>query len=91
MSFPVFIRQDNGNFVATLIGAPDVQVAAPTRERALADLQTALHQRMSHGELIFLDLPAQGIMALAGKYRDDPCLTDIRDDIYRERDAEPKE
>ena len=91
MSFPIFIHQDNGHFVATLLGAPEVQVTAPTRESALAQMQSVLDQRFSVGELVFLEVPRKGIMAIAGKYRDDPTLKDIRDEIYRERDAEPKE
>ena len=91
MSFPVRIHQDNGHFVATLIGVPDVHVIAPTRDAALAAMQAVLQQRMFSGELVFLDPAPKGIMSLAGKYRDDPTLADIREEIYRERDAEPKE
>jgi hypothetical protein len=92
MSFPIFIHQDNGQFTATLLGAPDVRVSAATRQQAIAQMQAALQQRLSAGELVFLDASAtEGIMAAAGKYRDDPFLEDICDEIYRQRDAEPKE
>ena len=91
MSFPVFINQDNGHFVATLVGVPEVRVTAPSREIALAEMRVILQQRMSQGELVFLDLEPEGILAMAGKYRDDPTIQDICDEIYRERDAEPKE
>lgn len=91
MSFPVFIHQDNGHYVATLVGVPDVRVTALTRDAALAEMQTALEKHAADGELVFLNLPPKGIMALAGKYRDDPTLQDICDEIYRNRDAEPKE
>ena len=90
MSLPVFIHQNNGHFVATLVGSPDVTVTAMTRAEALAQMQTALEQRFSQGELVFLDVPTEGILAAAGKFRDDPFLSDIRDEIYRQRDAEPK-
>lgn len=91
MSFPILIHQDNGHFVATLLGAPEMRVVAPTRESALAQMQSVLDQRFAKGELVFLDVPHEGIMAIAGKYRDDPTIGGIRDEIYRERDAEPKE
>jgi hypothetical protein len=92
MSFPIFVQKDNGQYMATLVGVPDVRVSAPTREGAIAQMQAALDQRYSAGEIVFLDVPArQGIMALAGKYRDDPTLDDIVEEIYRARDAEPKE
>ena len=91
MSLPVFIHQDNGHFVATLVGLPDVRVSAATREEALAEIQTILQARVLHGDLVFVETPPQGVAALAGKYRDDPSLTQIREDIYLARDAEPKE
>ncbi len=91
MPFPIYIQKDNGFFVATLLGVPDVRVTASTRENALAEMQTVLDQRFSQGELVFLDVPSEGILAAAGKYRDYPFLLDICEEIYRQRDAEPKE
>jgi hypothetical protein len=92
MSFPIFIHQDNGQYTATLLGAPDLRVSAATRQEAIAHMQAALEQRFAAGELVFLDVPARkGVLAFAGKFKDDPTLDDIRDEIYRERDAEPKE
>jgi hypothetical protein len=91
MSIPVFIHHDNGHFIASLVGSPDVRVSAPSREEALAEIQTILQERVLHGDLVFVDTPVRGVAALAGKYRDDPNLTQIREDIYLARDAEPKE
>ena len=91
MSFPVFIHQDNGHFVATLLGAPDVRVTAATRDGALTQMQNVLDQRFAQGELVFLDVPRKGIMAIAGKYKDDESLAEICEEAYRQRDAEPKE
>ena len=88
---PVFIQQDNGHFVATLVGSPDVCVFAATREEALAGIQTILQTRVLDGDLAFFETPPQGIAAFAGKYRVDLSLTQIREDIYLARDAEPKE
>jgi hypothetical protein len=91
MSFPIFVQQNNGHFVATLIGAPDVRITAATREIAIAQMQTALEERYAQGELVFLEVPADGFMSLAGKYKDDESLREICEEIYRQRDAEPKE
>ena len=91
MSFPIFVHQDNGHFVATLVGAPDVQVTAPTRDAVIAQMQAALRVRMASGELLFVEVPSDGFMALAGKYKDDESLTEICEEAYRRRDAEPKE
>ena len=91
MSFPVFVHQDNGHFVATLFGAPDVRVTAATREGELKEMESVLAKRFADGELVFLEVPREGILAAAGAFRDDPFLTEICDAIYRQRDAEPKE
>src|ERR1051325_8006077 len=91
MSFPILVHQDNGHFVASLIGEPKLRATAPTRDAALAELQQVLQKRVAHGDLVFLDLPRQGNTAVAGYFRDDPTLQEIRDEIYRERNAEPKE
>lgn len=91
MSFPVFIHQDNGHFVATLVGSPDLSVTGASRELAIHEMRRALQTRFAKGELVFLDLPTEGILAAAGKYRDDPYLSEICDEAYRQRDAEPKE
>jgi len=91
MSFAVFVHKVNGHFEATLAGSPEVLASALTREEALAEIQTILQKRIWHGELVLVEAPLQGIAALAGKYGDDPTLTQIREDIYKARDAEPKE
>lgn len=91
MSFPVFVHQDNGHFVATLVGSPEVRVTAATRASAIAQMQTALEERFAQGELVFLEVPSDGFMSLAGKYKDDDSMTEICEEIYRQRDAEPKE
>jgi hypothetical protein len=92
MSFPILIQRDNGQFTASLLGAPEIQVAAPTRDGAVSKMQAELERRYSAGDIVFLDVPARkGAMAIAGKYRNDPTLEEIRDEIYRQRDAEPKE
>jgi predicted RNase H-like HicB family nuclease len=92
MSFPIFIHQDSGQYTAHLLGAPDVHVSAPTRREALARMQAALELRYAAGELVFLNVPdRQGAMAFAGQYADDESLQEICDEIYRQRDAEPKE
>jgi hypothetical protein len=90
MSFPIFTHQDEGRFVATLVGVPEVRVSAPTRDAALVEMKAVLLQRMSQGEIVFVDAEPEGILAIAGKYRDDPTLQDICDEIYGQRDAEPK-
>ena len=87
MSFPIWVHQENGHFRASLLGSPDLCVTAPTRETALAQMHTLLQDRYRSGELVMMNVQPD-LMDLAGKYKDDETLTEICEEIYRQRDAE---
>jgi hypothetical protein len=88
MTFPVTVHPANGQFEATLVGAPDVRATAATREGALAALESAISRRLDRGELVALEVRRHGLAGLFGKYRDDPTLRDICETAYKERDAD---
>ena len=88
MTFPVWIESRNGQFAATLVGAPAIRAVGPTRAEALAALQTELSQRLARGELVSLELAPLGVSGLAGTYGTDPTLHDICTEAYRTRDTE---
>ena len=88
MSFPIFVEAVNGQFAASLIGAPNVRVVKPDRAQAIAGLQAEIQQRVALGELLSLEIDAASISNLAGKYESDPTLREIRDEAYELRDAE---
>ena len=88
MNFYVMVHTAEGQFEATLVGAPDVRAMAPTRAGALAALETVIEKRVERGELVTLQIGRKGLAGLFGKYRDDPTLQDICDEAYKERDAE---
>jgi hypothetical protein len=91
MVFSVIVHSTPGQFEASLIGAPEVRATAPTRAEALAALETAIEKRVEQGELVNLEIGRKGLAGLFGKYRDDPTLQDICDEVYRERDADVRE
>jgi hypothetical protein len=91
MVFPVLIHPANGQFEATLVGAPDVRATTSTREQALAALEAAIAGRVERGELVALEVGRRGLAGLFGKYRDDPTLREICAEAYRERDADVPE
>lgn len=91
MSFPIFVEAVNGQFAASLIGAPNVRVVKPDRAQAIAGLQAEIQQRVAQGELLSLEIDAASISNLAGKYESDPTLREIRDEAYQVRDAERTE
>ena len=91
MTFPVSVHPSNGQFEATLIGAPDVRATAATREKALRALQSTIAERLDQGELVALEVPRRGLAGLFGKYRDDPTLPEICEAAYQERDADVRQ
>ena len=91
MTFPVLVHRADGQFEATLVGAPEVRATAATREQALAALESAIEERLERGELVALEVRPRGLVGLFGKYRDDPTLREICEDAYRERDADVQE
>lgn len=91
MTFSEMVHAVQGEFEATLVGAPDVRATASTRAEALAALETALEKRVEQGELATLEIGRKGLGGLFGKYRDDPTMQDICDEAYRERDADVQE
>ena len=88
MMFAVIIEPYDGQFAATLLGAPTIRAVGATRDDALRALHTDLVQRLAQGELVTLDVSAQGGTDLAGTYSTDPILRDICAEAYRLRDAE---
>ena len=91
MTFPVSVHPLNGQFEATLVGAPEVRATASTREAALASLESAILKRLDQGELVALVIGRRGLAGLFGKYRDDPTLREICQTVYQERDADKRE
>jgi predicted RNase H-like HicB family nuclease len=88
MTVPVFIEQTDGQFCASLVGSPEVHCVRPTRSEAITALQQALQQKLAAGELVDLELQPVGVSGLSGRFRDDPTLREICDEIYRQRDAQ---
>ncbi len=91
MTCPVIVESTNGQFVASVAGAANLRATASTREQAIDALKDDLNARIQRGELLFIDVAPIGLTSLAGKYADDPTLSDICEEAYRERDAELNE
>jgi hypothetical protein len=88
MTFPVLVESENGRFVASLAGVPNIRAAEPTRSQAILSLKAKISQNAETGRLLFLEPDAPGISTLAGKYRSDPTLRDICEEAYKKRDEE---
>ena len=87
MSFPIFVEAVNGQYSASLIGAPNVRVVKPNRAEAIAELRSEIQQRVAIGELLSLEIEPVSVLSLAGKYGSDATLREICDEAYQLRDA----
>jgi predicted RNase H-like HicB family nuclease len=88
MTFPVVVEACDGQFAASLVGAPRVRVVGSTRSQAIDALKVVLEQRIALGELVSLDIKTIGVSTLAGKYEADPTLRAICEEAYQLREAE---
>lgn len=93
MSFSVLIEETEGEFEATVLGAPNLRVRGSTRSAAIASMEAELRERVRKGELVSIRLePDRGwgrdIKSQAGKYKDDPTLDEIVREAYEARDRE---
>ncbi len=88
MTFPILVKARKGQFAASLAGAPSVRVVESTRSEAIDALKSEIRQRIDRGELLSVEIEADGVSSLAGKYRDDPTLAEICDEAYQLRDAD---
>jgi hypothetical protein len=91
MTFAILVERCNGQFAAKLVGEEATRTVRPTRDEALAAMTAELQQRVRRGELLSVEIPRGGVMAVAGKFADDPTLPDLCADIYAERDRQRDE
>jgi hypothetical protein len=88
MTVPVLVGQTDGQFWASVAGSPELRCVRPSRAEAIAALRSELAEKIATGELVNLEIQPLGVSGLAGQFQDDPTLLEIRDVIYRQRDAQ---
>ena len=88
MGFPVLVETDEDQYAASLVGAPEVRAVESTRSQAISALSVQIQHRIEVGELVSLEIEQVGVVSLAGRYRDDPTLSEICEQAYQLRDAE---
>ncbi len=88
MTMTVLVQKTDGQFKASLVGSPTLQVVRTSRHEAIAALERELASKIATGELVDLELRPIGVSGLSGRFRDDPALPGICDEIYEQRDAE---
>jgi hypothetical protein len=92
MSIAVWVEQTNGKYTASVPGEPAFRAVADSKDAAVAALKAQLESRVTAGDLVFVDVEPKGVLALTGKYKDDPewqaVWKEIEEQAYRERDEE---
>lgn len=88
MTFPVRVRQSNGEYAASVIGEADLRAVRASPEEAVTALRETVNDLIQRGEIIEMEAGSGGLNALAGVFADDPFLQEIVEEAYRERDRE---
>ncbi|MBS0261364.1 MAG: hypothetical protein JSS02_05355 [Planctomycetes bacterium] len=88
MTVTVVVRPSGGQYSASVVGMSTLEAVRPTRDEAIAALESQLAVKVEAGELIDIEIGKRGISGLAGKFCDDPVLRDICTEIYQTRDAD---
>ena len=91
MSVSVLIEQNEGQFCATPLGMAELRFVGPSREVVLTSLRRALADKLANGELVDLETEPLGVSGQSGRFRNDPTMHEIRNQIYRDRDSERPE
>ena len=86
----VRIREEpDGQFTAELLGAPDIQATAATREAAIEQVHSLLQYQVNMGSIAAIETPRRHpLMDRAGWAKDDPDFDDFLEEIrkFREED-----
>lgn len=89
-AFHIMIRvrpEPAGKFTAQVVGLPDVQVTAHSREEAIKRLRLELCNLAISGELVSIDVPAANpLLRFVGSALDDPDYEEHLEDVRRERE-----
>ena len=90
MSLPMLVRPMNGHYQAMLYGSEVYLAEGPTREAAIAALETRLSKKESPEEWVTIEWPKAALSDFAGTVTGDEAEAwdEICREIYRERDAE---
>jgi predicted RNase H-like HicB family nuclease len=87
----ILLEQDEkGKLVATVLEVPNCQAEGGTRQQALDRVKQILADRLSHAEIIPIEVtpasPENSWMKFAGIFNDDPLFAEIAQEIRAERE-----
>lgn len=92
MQYQVLLQSQNNQFVASVLGFPDLIAEGRTREEALERARTALEKRLAQSELITIEVGAPQLeqsrdvwLGEFGRFRDDPTFDDFLGEVAAAR------
>lgn len=94
MTYPILIRsKPNNGFVATALTLSNIEVEAPTREQALAQIRQVISDTLAQGELVNLEIAepkpiiASSYDDLFGMFKNDPTFPEFVEEVeaYRRK------
>jgi predicted RNase H-like HicB family nuclease len=78
----ILLERESNGFRASVLGLPDCQAIGHTREEALANIQSALNDRLQSAEIITIPHHSS---ALTGLFKDDPQWDEFQAAIVQYR------
>jgi hypothetical protein len=88
MTIPVLVTSLENQFVAALVGTPEVRGQGISPNDAIQALKAELAQRTRQGSLVWVDFEPPQKHQVAGSFSDDETLPELCAEIYRQRDAD---
>jgi predicted RNase H-like HicB family nuclease len=88
MQYQIFIQSQKDNFIASVVGMPNVMVEANTEEEAISKAKSALQAQLATGKFVTIEVNPQEIlhqettqMKYAGIFANDPTFDDFTDKL----------
>ncbi|MGB3654353.1 MAG: type II toxin-antitoxin system HicB family antitoxin [Rivularia sp. (in: cyanobacteria)] len=88
MQYQIFIQSKKDNFIASVVGMPNVMVEANTEEEAISKAKSELQAQLATGKFVTVEVNPQEItdgernqIKYAGIFANDPTFDDFMDKL----------
>ena len=88
MQYQIFIQSKKDNFIASVVGMPNVMVEANTEEEAISKAKSELQAQLATGKFVTVEVNPQQItdgettqIKYAGIFANDPTFDDFMDKL----------
>ncbi|MFN6538442.1 MAG: type II toxin-antitoxin system HicB family antitoxin [Nostoc sp. EkiNYC01] len=88
MQYQIFVQSQEDNFVASVVGMPNLIVEANTEEEAISKVKSALQAQLATGKFVTIEVNPKEIhhqettqMKYAGIFANDPKFDDFMEKL----------